>query len=147
MHIYPNSRLECITSHNGRKYDPQIIIEDNVNIEQNFHCTCANKVTIGEGTLITQNVGIFDINHIYSNIHQRIQDQDFDIKDVSIGKNCFIGMNTVILPGSKIGDHSIVGASSVISGEIPSYTVVVGNPYKIIKKYDFDLKKWVKYGK
>ena len=51
---------------------------------------------------------------------------------VSIGNNCFIGMNAVILKGSSIGDNVIIGAGSLIGGKIPSNTVVAGNPCKVI---------------
>lgn len=55
------------------------------------------------------------------------------VKDVTIGKDCFIGARSVILGGTKIGDHCIVGAGTVIpSKEYPDYSIIVGNPGKAI---------------
>lgn len=56
-------------------------------------------------------------------------------KEVIIGKDCFVGCNTLILKGSKIGDGSVVGAGSVVAGIFPSNCVIAGNPAKIIKNY------------
>ena len=58
--------------------------------------------------------------------------------DVWIGGNCCINQ------GVKIGSHVIIGAGSVVTKDIPSFSVVVGNPARIIKKYNFDIKKWEK---
>nr|WP_279310980.1 acyltransferase [Ruminococcus sp. D55t1_190419_H1] len=57
-------------------------------------------------------------------------------RDTIIGKNVFIGMNSIILMGSNIGDNVIIGAGSVVSGRIPSNTVCAGNPAKIICSLD-----------
>lgn len=55
------------------------------------------------------------------------------VKDVAIGKDCFIGARSVILGGTKIGDHCIVGAGTVIPGKVyPDYSIIVGNPGKVI---------------
>lgn len=68
-----------------------------------------------------------------------------DCKYIKIGKNCLIGMNSVILPGAILGDHVIVGANSTLrAGFYPSYTVVAGSPACIVKRYDFKDKIWKK---
>ncbi len=54
-------------------------------------------------------------------------------KDVYIGKNCFIGANAIILPGVRVGDHCVVAAGSVVTRDVPSHSIVAGNPAKIIK--------------
>ena len=53
-------------------------------------------------------------------------------------------MNSVILPGTELGDHCVVGANSVVSGSFPNYSVLVGAPAKIIKRYDFATQTWRK---
>lgn len=127
-----------------RKYAPKLIIEDNVSINYNFHCTCASTVRIGEGTSITGNCGVFDIIHPYEDIYHNPRLVEIETKAVDIGKNCLIGMNSVILPGTKIGDHCVVGANSVLNKEYPAYSVIVGSPGKIIKRYDFETCTWRK---
>jgi acetyltransferase-like isoleucine patch superfamily enzyme len=54
-------------------------------------------------------------------------------KPVNIGKYCWIGAGTIILPGVKIGDFSIIGAGSVVVRDIPPYSIAVGNPARVIK--------------
>lgn len=139
-----NLRLEAIVMYANERYCPQLIIEDGVWINQNFHCTCAEKVKIGGGTSITANVGIFDIIHPYQNISENPRDAKIETRPVVIGEECLIGMNSVILPGTKLGKHCIVGANSTVSGEYPDYCVIAGSPARIVKKYDFENKVWIK---
>ena len=51
-----------------------------------------------------------------------------------IGKNCVIGVNSIVLPGLKIGDHSVIAAGAVVTKDIPSHSMVAGNPAKILRK-------------
>lgn len=57
-------------------------------------------------------------------------------KEIFIGEDCFIGCNTIILKGTRLGNRCIVGAGAVVSGEFPDDSVIVGNPGKVIKKVD-----------
>lgn len=143
--IQAGLRLEAIDSYAGKKFKPQIIFEDNVCINQNFHCTCASLVKIGKGTSITANCGIFDIVHPYTDITKNPREQEIQSVPVIIGENCLIGMNSVILPGVNLGKHVIVGANSVVHrGFYDDYCVLVGAPARIVRKYDKSLKKWIK---
>ena len=53
-------------------------------------------------------------------------------------------MNSVLLPGTQHGNHCVVGGNSTVSGKYPDYCVITGSPAIIIKKYDFNLNKWVR---
>ena len=53
-------------------------------------------------------------------------------KPVNIGTNSFIGAGAIILPGSSIGEHCIIGAGAVVKGNIPDFSIVIGNPCKVI---------------
>lgn len=143
--IMAGARIETVTDYMGGRFSPTILIGDDVAINQNFHCTCASKIEIGQGTSITANCGIFDIEHPYYNININPRFERIKTKEVKIGKNCLIGMNSVILPGAILGDHVIVGANSTLrAGFYPSYTVVAGSPACIVKRYDFKDKIWKK---
>ena len=93
-------------------------------------------IIIGDNTLIGGNVKILD-----NDFHPiEVEARNLDVKDkigtreVEIGKDCFIGTNSIILKGSKIGDGSVVGAGSVVAGEFPKNCIIAGNPAKIIKR-------------
>ena len=64
---------------------------------------------------------------------------------VVIGNGVWIGQRSIILPGVTIGEHSIIGANSVVTHDIPAYCIAAGQPAKIMKKWDFDNLTWVKY--
>ena len=142
--IWHHARFEAVTLYNSKEFSPEIIIEDNVGIQQNFHCTCASRIRIGKGTLITQNVGIFDIHHGYDLPDISPIVQDIKTKSVDIGENCFIGMNSVILPGTILGRQTVVAAGAVVSGVFPDYCVIAGVPARIIKRYNPSNRTWEK---
>ena len=142
--IGKNARIEAVTQYAGVTYVPRIVIGDNVCINQNFHCTCAKFISIGDGTSITANCGIFDIVHPYEDIHVNPREAEIKVFPIKIGKDCLIGMNSVILPGAELGNHCVVGANSVVSGYFPDYSVIVGAPAKIVKRYDFTTQTWRK---
>jgi acetyltransferase-like isoleucine patch superfamily enzyme len=141
--IRNNARIEAIEQREGIKYDPLIQISDNVSIEQNFHLTCGKKITIGSNTAISANVTITDIHHPYTDIDLPPERQPLEIKEVTIGADCKIYNNVVILPGTDLGKHITVGANSVVKGiKYPDYCVIAGAPAKIIKRYNFESKSW-----
>jgi acetyltransferase-like isoleucine patch superfamily enzyme len=142
--IGPNCRIEGVASYEGVSFIPQIIFDDFCSIEQNLHLTCAEKISIGKNTAIAANVSITDIHHPYEDINIPIERQKIQVKAVAIGDDCKIYNNSVILPGTNIGKHCTIGANSVVSGDIPDYSVVVGTPGKIIKRYSFELEKWTR---
>lgn len=144
VRIFKNCRIEGVAKYNKINFNPHIQIENNVSIQQNLHLTCANSIVIGENTAIASNVTITDIHHTYLDINIPIEKQDISVLKVEIGKNCKIYNNSVILPGSKIGNHVTIGANSVVAIEIPDYCVVIGAPAKIIKRYNTKTKSWVK---
>jgi acetyltransferase-like isoleucine patch superfamily enzyme len=99
-------------------------------------------VTIGESSICSQNCFIGGQSHIFKNVSKDFLRQGVEIKQVVIGKNVWIGSNAVILLGVKIGDNSVIGAGSTVVEDIPPYSVAVGNPARVIKRYNFETKKW-----
>lgn len=93
-------------------------------------------IFIGDNTLIGANVKILDNDFHPIEVEARNSDDKDMIrsKAIVIGKDCFIGCNALILKGTKIGDGSVVGAGSVVSGEFPTGVIIAGNPAKVIKK-------------
>ncbi|PKP23306.1 MAG: acyltransferase [Bacteroidetes bacterium HGW-Bacteroidetes-21] len=142
--VFKSCRIQGITKYNNTYFSPTIRLEDNVSIQQNLHLTCANSIVIGENTAIASNVTITDIHHPYENINIPIEKQDIEVKDVTIGKNCKIYNNAVILPGVHIGNHVTIGANSVVTRDVPDFCVATGAPAKIFKKYNIETKQWGK---
>ncbi|MDF1848800.1 MAG: DapH/DapD/GlmU-related protein [Parvibaculaceae bacterium] len=82
------------------------------------------RVTIGSGTYIAPNVGIITANHSVSDL-----DQHVEAHEVTIGARCWIGMNSVILPGVTLGDETIVAAGAVVTKSYPrGHATLVGVP-------------------
>lgn len=87
------------------------------------------KIIIGKGCYVAPNVGFITTNHDVYNL-----DNHVDGKDIKLGDNCWIGMNSMVLPGVELGDRTIVGAGSVVTKSFPEGNVViVGNPAKVVK--------------
>ena len=143
-HVYigHHARIQGIKSYGDDIFNPRIVLDDGVSIEQNLHLTCANFVKIGRNTAIAANVTITDIHHPYEDVSKSIERQALIVKDVNIGEDCKIYNNVVILPGVQIGKHVTIGANSVVVRNIPDYSVAVGNPAKVVKQYDFESNKW-----
>jgi acetyltransferase-like isoleucine patch superfamily enzyme len=140
--IWSNARIEGVSKYNEKRFTPRIIFHDGVSIQQNIHLTCAKKIEIGKNTAIAANVTITDIHHPYEDISIPIEKQDIEVNPVTIGDDCKIYNNSVILPGTTIGKHCTVGANSVVSGKFPDYCVIVGAPARIVKRYDFSQRQW-----
>jgi len=108
---------------------------NDLNNFQHFGCYFQNydaKIIIGKGTYIAPNVGIITANHDINNL-----DKHQPGKDVIIKENCWIGMNSIILPGVVLGKKTIVGAGSVVTKSFPDGNcIIAGNPAKVIKFLD-----------
>lgn len=87
------------------------------------------SVTIGKKVMVSWNTAIID-----SNLHPLANDQPLEPKPVTIGDYVMIAQGAILLPGSKIGSHSVVGAGSVVTGEIPSHVVAGGVPARVIRE-------------
>ncbi len=138
------ARIEPITKWHGQVFNPTIIISNGVSFEQNLHLTCANKVEIGEFSTISSFVFITDIDHEYRDISKPVMQQPILVTETIIGKNCFIGTGVKIMAGVHIGEHSVIGANAVVTHDIPPYSVAVGIPAKVIKKFNFETNQWEK---
>lgn len=145
--IMNNARIEAVKKYNDVLFHPNIIFKKRVSIQQGVHLTCADSIIIGENTAIAAYVTITDINHPYDDIFKPIEHQDIEVRPVVIGKDSKIYNGAVILPGVNIGNHVTVGANSVVTKDIPDYCVAVGAPAYIVKRYNFEKKKWMKTDK
>ncbi len=102
------------------------IIERDVRLDRVY----PQHIYIGEHTLVASNVTILCHEHVYRDPVDKSLPL---LKEVRIGKRCFIGVSAIILPGVTIGDECIIGAGSIVSKDIPPNSLAVGIPARIIK--------------
>ncbi len=130
-------RLEALSDYFDQKFQPEILIGDNVSIQDDCHIGAINRIYIGDNVLIASKVYISDHSH------GKVNSKDIELSpmrrnlyskgDVNILNNVWIGENVSILPGVTIGHNTIVGANSVVTKSIESNCVVAGNPARIVK--------------
>lgn len=122
----------------------------------------AGDVSIGEGTCIGigsvvvgpaeigryvflgQHVSVQGIVHGFEDIDEDPNRQPLLIRPTRVGDYTHLGTNSTLVPGVTIGERCQIGAGSVVTKDIPPYSVAVGNPARVIKQYDFERKAWVR---
>ncbi len=124
---FPVSQQCVVVEPQNIEFDPE-----DLNNFQSFgiYYQAIGKITIGKGTYIGPNTGIITANHDPADPEKHIEP-----KPVIIGKNCWIGMNSTILPGAILGDGTVVGAGSVVTKSFPEgHCIIAGNPARMIKE-------------
>ncbi|MCH5312687.1 MAG: acyltransferase [Prevotella sp.] len=109
-----------------------VVIGDKTRI--GLHCTIIGPVTIGNNVNLAQGIVVTALNHNFTDCTKRIDEQGISTKEVTIGNDVWIGANATILPGVTIGRHCVVAAGSVVTKDVPDYTVVGGVPARVMKK-------------
>ncbi len=109
---------------------------------------CGSKIigpiTFGDNILLAQNVVLSGLNHEYEDPTRPIVEQGFNVKEIVVEDGVWIGAGAIVTQGVHIGRNSVVGAGSVVTRDVPSYSVVIGNPARVVKYFDFKTQKWVK---
>jgi len=106
--------------------------------------TVIGPVNIGNQVIIAQNVVLSGMNHSYTDINTPIRLQKVVTNAIDVEDEVWIGANVTITAGVTIGKHSVVAGGSVVTKNVPPYSVVAGNPAKIIKQFNFLTGEWVK---
>ena len=107
------------------------------------HITAVRKVIIGDNVLTANNVYISDNLHAYEDVSLPIIKQPVLFKgEVVIGDGCWIGENACII-GASVGRNSVIGANAVVTRDIPEYSVAVGAPAVVIRRFDQSQGRWV----
>ena len=110
----------------------------------NNYITCQGGVEIGAHVLSASNLSMISSEHQYQDVDLPILDQGSKHAPIKIGDDSWIGINVTILSGTTIGKHCVIGANSLVRGDFPDYSVIVGNPARVVKRYDEEKRQWVK---
>lgn len=141
--IGEGSELLAYHFHFDRPLDSHLIIGKHVRITARCRITCAGTIRIGDDVLFGPDVFITDHNHgMDPEAPGGYSPQDITVQDVTIEEGVWLGQRVCVLPGVTIGAHSIVGTNSVVTHDIPPYSMAVGSPAKVIKKWNFERKCW-----
>ena len=120
---------QCLTN-------PVVRIGDRCLIGRNSSIVGHLNIDIGDDVWTGPNVYITDQNHGYEDLDEPISRQTQPEREVVIGAGSWLGTNTVVLPGARIGRHVTVGAGSVVRGVLPDFSVAVGSPAQVVRRYD-----------
>lgn len=115
-------------------YGYNIEIGENFYANHNLIILDGNKVKFGDNVFIAPNCGFYTAGHPLD-AKRRNEGLEY-AKPIEVGNNVWIGGNVVVLPGVKIGDNVVIGAGSIVTKNIPSNVVAVGNPCKVIKEIE-----------
>jgi acetyltransferase-like isoleucine patch superfamily enzyme len=116
--------------------DPVVRIGDRCLIGRGSSIVGHLGIDIGDDVWTGPNVYITDQNHGYEDVTVPISRQVQPEREVSIGAGSWLGANTIVLPGARIGRNVTVGAGSVVTGELPDHCVAVGAPARVIQCHD-----------
>ena len=109
-----------------------VIIGDHTRI--GLHNTIIGPVEIGNNVNLAQGITVTALNHNFSDINKRIDEQGVSTNPVTIEDDVWVGANAVILPGVTIGEHCVVAAGAIVTKDVPPHSLVAGVPAKVIKK-------------
>ena len=141
--ILQNSRIWCYEQEGFPK--PKIRIGNHCYLGFHLSILAGADVTIDDWVLMASDILITTESHgMNPESDIAYMDQPLTVAPVHIKSGCWIGEKVVIMPGVTIGEKCIVGAGSIVTKDIPDYCIAVGNPAKIIKKYNFATHKWEK---
>jgi len=146
--VFPWNRFEIgalttiedfCTINNGSGH---IILGDRVRV--GIGSVIIGPVTMGNGSGLGQHVFVSGFNHGFADGNKNSSQQALDIRPTVIEDEAHIGANSVVLAGVTIGKRCQVGAGSVVTRDIPPFSVAVGNPAKVIKQFNHETQKWEK---
>lgn len=112
----------------------EVHIGDRSTIGHNSVLVCRERIEIGNDCMLAAFSYVLDADHEFANPGRTIPEQGLRIKAVFIGNDVWIGAGAIILRGVTIGDGAVVAANSVVTTDVPAYSIVAGSPAKVIKQ-------------
>ncbi len=105
-------------------------------------CTVIGPVTIGNDIMLAQNIVLSGLNHSYEDLTKPISHQKQTTSMIKVEDEVWIGANAVIVAGVTVGKHSVIAAGSIVTKDVPPFSIVAGNPAKVLKAYNPETKQW-----
>lgn len=133
-----DSTIEDFTTINNGVGD--VIIGDRTRV--GLGNTFIGPIKVGNDIMFAQNIVMSGLNHGYEDINLSIHNQPVTTAQINIEDEAWIGANSVIVAGITVGKHAIVAAGSVVTKDVPAYSIVAGNPAKLLKQYNPETKNW-----
>lgn len=124
---------------------PELRIGNNVNIEQDAHIVFAGQIVIADDVSITARCSLLGATHPFFDIHSPVKIGDRlsgSTCRIEIGEGSFLGIGAVVMMNVKIGRHVVIGSNSVVTKNIPDYSVADGKPARVCMKYDAASDSW-----
>lgn len=141
--VMENARIQSYPTKQNAM--PKIKIGNNVGIQYDFSAIAGDDIIIEDNCLLASGVALISENHgMDPTLDGSYVTQELQSSKIIIKKGAWIGEKVCILPGVTVGTKSIIGALSVVTKSVPDYSIAVGNPAKVIKKYNFEKKSWEK---
>lgn len=146
VYVAPHVWLNVPTA--DESLSPAIVIGRGCKIGRRSMISANNLVCLEEDVLLAPGVLLMDHSHRYSNHTAPIHSQGVTTGGaIRVGRNCWLGYNAAIVCSGRelcIGENCVVGANAVVTHSIPPYSVVAGNPAKVIRSFDSNSSEWVR---
>ena len=123
--------------------DPALRIGDRCVIGRNSAVVAHLSIELGDDVWLGHDVYVTDQNHGYEDVTRPISEQFQEERPVSIGERAWLGTGVIVLPGARIGRHVTVAAGSVVTRDLPDFSVAAGNPARVLKRFE-EGKGWQK---
>ncbi|MBP7274732.1 MAG: acyltransferase [Kiritimatiellae bacterium] len=128
-----------------QSFSPRMVIGDGCFINNGSQIACVGEVIVGRNVMIAENCFLSDHNHEYSDPGKSIKEQPLTAGGrLTIGDDTWIGAGCCVAGGRTIGTHCVIGANSVVTTDVPDFSVAAGVPARILRRYDTALGQWVR---
>jgi acetyltransferase-like isoleucine patch superfamily enzyme len=132
--IYPRVWINVVSDWAGNTYEGEIRLGSRVQISYDVQISAARSIVIEDDVGIARGAVIVDHLHNYQHLDVSIVEAPLSApRPVRIGKGSFLGAHCMIGPGVEIGEHSFVGANSVVVNDVPAFCMALGNPARVVR--------------
>ncbi len=142
-HVTLRALTEYAWTSPTQHFDPRIVLKRGCFINCFSEVAATKRVVIGENVMLAQGCYIADNNHGYEDVSRSCKEQPAEVcGEVHIGDGSWLGAYTVVVGNITIGKHCVIGANSVVTRNLPDYSVAAGAPARILKRYDVAARRW-----